>query len=70
MNNTAKTWWEIRFAMEANPAIVCVSRLEAEDEAAARRAAAHRLPYGLSVAGVRPVDGDFPPVDLTDALRI
>ena len=39
-------------------------------DSAARRAAAHRLPSGFSVAGVRPVDGDFPPVDLTDALRI
>lgn len=70
MNNTAKTWWEIRFAMEANPAIVCVSRLEAEDEAAARRAAADRIPPGNTLVSITPADGDFPIADLTGAMLI
>lgn len=70
MNNTAKTWWEVRTAMDANPAIVYLFRLEAESEAAARQAAADRIPPGNTLVSITPADGDFPIADLTGAMLI
>ena len=70
MNTSLNTPWEIRAAMDAKPTIVYRFRVEAPDEAAARRAAAEKLPAGFTVTDLRPARGDDPAVDLTGLPRI